>query len=103
MRQKLTNPLKLRRVPSLIWVKFRIPAELAEEARSKVEMHKRFQEAAATIGHINLRHFLAHKGEKEKRSEILDTASAAIGDWQSVRTDTIAGDYLLSMLTGKSR
>jgi hypothetical protein len=76
---------------------------LAEEARSKVEMHKRFQEAAATIGHINLRHFLARKGEKEKRSEILDTASAAIGDWQSVRTDTVAGDYLLSMLTGKSR
>ena len=45
---------------------FHIPAELAEEARSKVEMHKRFQETAATIGHINLRRFLQRKGEKEK-------------------------------------
>src|ERR1035437_10993269 len=32
---------------------FHIPAELAEDARSKGEMHKRFQEAAATIGHID--------------------------------------------------
>jgi hypothetical protein len=46
---------------------FHIPAELAEEARRKVEMHKRFQAAAATIGHINLRRFLQRKGEKEKR------------------------------------
>src|ERR1035437_8705621 len=46
---------------------FHIPAELAEEPRRKVEMHKRFQESAATIGHINLRRFLQRKGEKEKR------------------------------------
>jgi len=45
---------------------FHIPAEMAEEARLKVEMHKRFQETAATIGHINLRRFLQRKGEKEK-------------------------------------
>jgi hypothetical protein len=45
---------------------FHIPAALAEEARSKVEMHKRFQETAATIGHINLRRFLQRRGDKEK-------------------------------------
>jgi hypothetical protein len=45
---------------------FHIPAEWAEEARGKVQMHKRFQEAAATISHINLRRFLQRKGQKEK-------------------------------------
>ena len=35
--------------------------------------------------------------------ELLDTAAAAFEDWQSVRTDPLAGDYLLSMLLGKSR
>ena len=45
---------------------FHIPAALAEEARGKVEMHKRFQQAAATIGHINLRRFLERKAEKGK-------------------------------------
>ena len=45
---------------------FHIPAALAEEARGKVEMHKRFQEAAAMIGHINLRRFLQRKAEKGK-------------------------------------
>jgi hypothetical protein len=39
---------------------------LAEEARGKVEMHKRFQEAVSTIGHINLRRFLQRKAEKGK-------------------------------------
>lgn len=45
---------------------FHIPAEFAEEARGKVEMHKRFQEAAAMIGNINLRRFLKRKAEKGK-------------------------------------
>jgi hypothetical protein len=45
---------------------FHIPAELAEEARQKVEMHKSFDEAAAKIGHINLRRFLQRKAEKGK-------------------------------------
>jgi hypothetical protein len=45
---------------------FHIPAALAEEARRKVEMHKRFQEAVSTIGHINLRRFLQRKAEKGK-------------------------------------
>ena len=43
-----------------------IPAELADEARQKVELHKRFQEAATTISNINLRHFLQRKAEKGK-------------------------------------
>ena len=45
---------------------FHIPASLAEEVRGKVEMHKRFQEAAATISHINLRRFLQRKAQKGK-------------------------------------
>ena len=47
---------------------FHIPAELAEEARGKVELHRRFQQAATTICQINLRRFLQRKGEKEKKS-----------------------------------
>ena len=45
---------------------YHIPSELAEEARGKVEMHKRFLEAATTIGNINLRRFLQRKAEKGK-------------------------------------
>jgi hypothetical protein len=47
---------------------FHVPAELAEEARTKVELHRRFQEAATTICQINLGRFLQRKGEKEKKS-----------------------------------
>ena len=46
---------------------FHIPAEMAEEARDRVEKHKRFQEAEATICQINLRRFLGRRREKEKR------------------------------------
>ncbi len=42
---------------------FHLPPALAEEARRKVEMHKRFQRAAAAIGQINLRRFLRRKKE----------------------------------------
>ena len=45
---------------------YHIPAELAEEVRAKVAMHKSFDEAAAKIGHINLRRFLQRKAEKGK-------------------------------------
>lgn len=45
---------------------FHIPAELVDEARSKVEMHKQFQRAASTICKINMRRFLRRKGDKEK-------------------------------------
>lgn len=45
---------------------FYIPAELVEEARSKVEMHRQFERAANTICKINMRRFLRRKNEKEK-------------------------------------
>ena len=45
---------------------FHVPSAIAEEARRKVEMHKRFQQAAAAIGQINLRRFLRRKQEKER-------------------------------------
>lgn len=48
------------------WKTFHIPAEWAEETRRKVELHKRFQQAAATIGQLNLRRFLRRKQAKEK-------------------------------------
>lgn len=38
-----------------------VPAELADEVRAKVELRKRFEEAAAQIAHINLRRFLRRK------------------------------------------
>ena len=44
---------------------FHIPAGLAEEARRRVELHKRFQQAAAAIGQINLRRFLQRKQDQE--------------------------------------
>ena len=47
---------------------FHIPTELAEETRAKVELHRRFQEAAAVICQINLRRFLQRKGQKEEKS-----------------------------------
>lgn len=35
--------------------------------------------------------------------ELLSTAEAAFQDWDSIRTDPLAGNYLLSMLLGKRR
>ena len=40
---------------------FHVPAELAQQVRGKVEMRRRFEQAAATIGKINLRRFLKQK------------------------------------------
>lgn len=40
-----------------------VPAELADEVRSKVEQRKRFEEAAAQIAQINLRRFRRRKQE----------------------------------------
>lgn len=45
---------------------FHIPADLVEEVRSKVEMHKQFQRAAGTICQVNMRHLLRRKENKEK-------------------------------------
>lgn len=35
--------------------------------------------------------------------EVLNIAKSAFRDWDSVRTDPMAGNYLLSMLLGKRR
>ncbi len=40
---------------------FNIPAKLVEQVRQKVEMHRRFDAAAASICSINLRRFLQQK------------------------------------------
>jgi hypothetical protein len=37
---------------------FHVAAELADEVRSKVELRRRFEEAATRIAHLNLRRFL---------------------------------------------
>ena len=44
---------------------FHIPAEMAEEVRNKVEMHKQFQDLVAKIFEINLRRLLRRKEGKE--------------------------------------
>lgn len=40
---------------------FHIPAELADEVRSKIELRKSFEQAAAQIAHLNLRRLLRRK------------------------------------------
>jgi len=40
---------------------FHVPAALADEVRSKVELRKRFEQATAQIAHLNLRRFLRRK------------------------------------------
>ncbi len=42
-----------------------IPADLAEKVRQKVEMRRRFDAAAATICHVNLKRFLKEKEERQ--------------------------------------
>lgn len=48
---------------------FHIPLEWAREARSQVELHKRFQQIAATICGINLRRLLRRKQQNQGRRE----------------------------------
>lgn len=48
---------------------FHIPVDLVEEVRSKVELHKRFQQAEEAICGINLRHLLERKQNKEGREK----------------------------------
>ena len=45
---------------------FHIPAELVEQVRSRVELHKRFQQAETAICDINLRRLLQRKQHKEE-------------------------------------
>ena len=40
---------------------FHVPVELAGDVRSKVELRKHFEQAAAQIAHLNLRRFLRRK------------------------------------------
>ena len=48
---------------------FHIPAELVEEVRSRVELHKRFQQAESAICGINLRRLLQRKQSKDEREK----------------------------------
>jgi hypothetical protein len=43
-----------------------IPAAWAEEVRAKVQMYKRFHEAAGTVAQINLRRLLRRLEVKKK-------------------------------------
>lgn len=45
---------------------FSVSVELAEEVRSKVNMHKRFKRAEDAICQINLRRFLRRRQKKER-------------------------------------
>src|SRR6202521_1098590 len=42
-----------------------IPAELAEKVQEKIEMRRRFDSAAATICHLNLKRFLKEKEDRQ--------------------------------------
>jgi hypothetical protein len=44
---------------------FNVSAEVAEEVRRQVEMHKRFRRTEKAICQINLRRFLRRKQKKE--------------------------------------
>ena len=48
---------------------FHISAELVEEVRGKVKLHKRFQQAEDAICGINLRRLLQRKQHKEGREK----------------------------------
>ena len=49
---------------------YNVPAGEAEEVRRRVKLHRRFQKAAATITHLNLRRWLrARKLTKKKKSK----------------------------------
>ncbi len=48
---------------------FHVPAEGAEEVRRRVDLHRRFQKAAAVIAHLNLRRWLRDRERKEPEKE----------------------------------
>ena len=48
---------------------FHVPAEGAEEVRRRVDLHRRFQKAAAMIGKLNLRRWLRERKQKERAKE----------------------------------
>lgn len=66
---KKDDELHLQYQLSVLWngkhYTFHIPAEMAEEVRNRVEMHKQFQDLVAKIFEINLRRLLRRKEGKE--------------------------------------
>src|ERR1700723_441939 len=46
-----------------------IPAELVEKVREKIEMRRRFEDAAATICGVNIKRFLKEKLKEKKEKE----------------------------------
>lgn len=48
---------------------YHVPAEFAEEARRNVDLHRRFQQAVASILDINLRRFLEKKQSRPPQPE----------------------------------
>jgi hypothetical protein len=48
---------------------FHVPAELASEARRNVDLHRRFQQAVASVLEINLRRFLQKKQSRPPQQE----------------------------------
>jgi len=48
---------------------FHVPADLAAETRSQVELHHRFEQTGAAIARINLRRWLRRKQEEEAREK----------------------------------
>jgi hypothetical protein len=71
-----------------------VPPALRNVARTFIEL----QEERHTADYNN--HELWAFADVET---LLDTAAAAFQDWVSVRTDPMAGNYLLSMVLGKPR
>ena len=45
---------------------YNVPAEQAEEVRRRVDLHRRFQKAAAMITHLNLRRWLGERKARKK-------------------------------------
>lgn len=71
-----------------------VPAALQSVAQSFAEL----QDERQTADYNNHEAWSAIDVE-----EIIVIASTAFADWQAVREEPIAGDYLLAMLIGKSR
>jgi hypothetical protein len=45
---------------------YNVPAEQAAEVRRRVDLHRRFQKAAAMITHLNLRRWLRERKARKK-------------------------------------
>jgi hypothetical protein len=45
---------------------YNVPAEQAEEVRRRVDLHRRFQKAAAMIANLNFHHWLRERKPTKK-------------------------------------